>query len=185
MNVHTTPISGLLILEPKAFQDDRGYFMETYSRERYKAAGILPDMVQDNISVSKKGVLRGLHFQTEPMGQGKLVQVVQGRVLDVAVDIRVGSPTYGHHVAVELSAENKKQFWIPVGFAHGFLSLEDDTVFVYKCTNVYSKEHERGLRWNDPALGIHWGIDHPLVSEKDAIQPLLAELPETFTYRVS
>ena len=183
MDVRTTPISDLLIFEPKAFSDDRGYFMETYNRERYRAAGVLPEFVQDNLSVSKKGVLRGLHFQLEPWGQGKLVQVVKGRALDVAVDLRVGSPTFGQHVAVELSADNKKQFWIPVGFAHGFVALDDETVFMYKCTNVYAKEHERGLRWNDPALNIAWGVQHPIVSEKDAAQPLLHDVKELFTYK--
>ena len=184
MNISTTPISGLLIIEPKAFADDRGYFMETYSRERYVENGVLPEFVQDNVSVSKKGVLRGLHFQMEPMGQGKLVQVLKGGAFDVAVDLRVGSPTFGEHVSVELSAENKKQFWIPTGFAHGFVALEDDTVFMYKCTNVYSKEHERGLRWNDPALHIDWGVANPIVSEKDAVQPLLADIKELFPFYV-
>ncbi len=182
MNVIPTSIEGLLIIEPKAFADERGFFMETYSAARYKAAGILPDLIHDTLSVSKKGVLRGLHFQLEPMSQGKLVQVLRGSVKDVAVDLRFGSPTFGQHVMVELSAENKKQFWVPAGFAHGFLSLEDDTVFVYKCTNVYSKEHERGLRFNDPALGINWGIENPIVSEKDVVQPLLSEIKEAFTY---
>src|SRR5690606_21623011 len=143
-------------------------------------AGIPDEFVQDNLSLSQKGVLRGLHYQAPPFGQGKLVSVLRGRVLDVAVDIRFGSPTFGKHVAVELSADNKRQLWIPEGFAHGFLSLENDTLFSYKCTNVYSKEHDRGVRWNDPALGIAWGIEEPLLSEKDTAQPLLSEIAADF-----
>lgn len=182
MNVATTQIAGLLILEPAVFSDERGFFMETYSRDRYREAGIEVEFVQDNFSSSRKGVLRGLHYQAPPMDQGKLVSVVRGRVLDVAVDIRFGSPTYGKHVAVELSAENHKQFWIPAGFAHGFVALEDDTLFAYKCTNTYSKEHDRGILWNDPAIGIEWGVPDPIVSEKDKAHPLLTDIVREFTF---
>lgn len=181
MHVITTEITGLLILEPVAFADERGFFMETYNRDRYREAGIEAEFVQDNFSSSKKGVVRGLHYQAPPMAQGKLVFVVRGRVLDVAVDIRAGSPTYGKHVAVELSAENHKQFWIPAGFAHGFVALEDDTLFAYKCTAPYSKEHDRGVLWSDPAIGINWSVDDPIVSEKDKAQPLLADIAQEFT----
>ncbi len=181
MNVKTTDIPGLLIIELQSFTDERGFFVETYSQDRYREAGIAVEFVQDNLSASKRGVLRGLHFQAPPFAQGKLVTVFQGRVLDVAVDIRFGSPTFGQHVAVELSAENKKQFWIPAGFAHGFVALEHDTLFAYKCTAPYSKEHDRGIRWNDPALGIDWGVSEPIVSEKDQQHPLLKDIAEDFT----
>ena len=172
MKVEKTKIDGLLIMTPQVFGDDRGFFVETYNAERYKEMGIDVDFVQDNLSKSQKGVLRGLHFQNEPFAQGKLVQVVTGKVLDVAVDIRKNSPTYGEYVSVELSAENKKQFWIPAGFAHGFVALEDDTIFSYKCTNVYNPESEGGLLWNDEKIAIDWklkenDIDDPILSDRD------------------
>ncbi len=182
MNVITTEIPGLLILEPQAFSDERGFFMETYNRDRYHAAGIAVDFLQDNFSSSKKWVVRGLHYQAPPFAQGKLVSVLRGRVMDVAVDIRTGSPTYGKFVSVELSAENHKQFWIPAGFAHGFVSLEDDTLFAYKCTAPYSKEHDRGIRYDDPAIGIEWGVSEPIVSEKDQLHPSLSEIAQEFTF---
>ena len=197
MNVIKTAIEGLLIIEPDVFGDERGFFVETYNVPRYQDSGIGETFVQDNLSQSKKGVLRGLHYQAPPFAQGKLVQVLQGKVFDVAVDIRFGSPTFGQYVAVELSAENKKQFWIPAGFAHGFLALEDDTLFAYKCTNVYAKEHDRGVRWNDPAIGIEWprlhpptggsmvdkgAIDEYIISEKDQKHPLLADIHEEFIF---
>lgn len=182
MNRITTEIPGLLILEPDAFSDERGFFMETYSRDRYREAGIAEDFFQDNLSSSKRGVIRGLHYQAPPFAQGKLVSVLRGRVLDVAVDIRAGSPTYGKYVAVELSGENHKQFWIPAGFAHGFVALEDDTLFAYKCTAPYSKEHDRGIRWNDPAIGIEWGVTDRIVSDKDRAHPLLSEIVQEFTF---
>lgn len=182
MNRITTEIPGLLILEPDAFSDERGFFMETYSRDRYREAGIAEEFFQDNLSSSKRGVIRGLHYQAPPFAQGKLVSVLRGRVLDVAVDIRAGSPTYGKYVAVELSGENHKQFWIPAGFAHGFAALEDDTLFAYKCTAPYSKEHDRGIRWNDPAIGIEWGVTDRIVSDKDRAHPLLSEIVQEFTF---
>lgn len=183
MNVTKTDIEGLLLIEPNIFRDERGYFLESYNDGRYHETGIPELFVQDNVSVSKKGVIRGLHYQAPPFDQGKLVSVLRGRVIDVAVDIRTGSPTYGKHVAVELSADNHKQFWIPAGFAHGFVALEDDTVFAYKCTNVYSKDHDRGIRYNDPALGIDWNVTDPIVSEKDKLHPLLSEISSEFIFK--
>lgn len=175
MKVTKTTLDGVLVIEPDVFSDERGFFMEAYNESRYRESGISEHFVQDNISVSHKGVLRGLHYQAPPHAQGKLVSVLCGRVLDVAVDIRVGSPTFGKHVRVELSAENKKQLWIPVGFAHGFVALEDDTMFSYKCTDVYAPECDRGILWSDPALGINWGVMNPIVSEKDQRHPLLKD----------
>lgn len=183
MNITETKIPGLLIIEPKVFGDERGFFVETYNEPRYKESGIAGDFVQDNLSQSKKGVLRGLHYQAPPFAQGKLVSVIKGAVLDVAVDIREDSPTFGQYVAVELTGENKKQFWIPEGFAHGFLTLEDDTLFAYKCTNVYSPEHDRGVKYNDPAIGIEWPeIGEFIVSDKDNAQMLLADIVHEFNY---
>lgn len=183
MQTTQTNIEGLLILQPALYADERGWFMESFQEERYQGLlGTDIHFVQDNLSFSKRGVLRGLHYQAPPFAQGKLVSVLHGRVMDVAVDIRFGSPTFGQHVAVELSAENHKQFWIPAGFAHGFIALEDDTVFAYKCTNVYSREHDRGVRWNDSALGIRWGIDNPIVSEKDRVHPLLKDIQKDFVF---
>lgn len=185
METLKTSIDGLLIIEPKAFGDDRGFFMETYNRKRYEESGVSGVFVQDNVSVSKKGTLRGLHYQAPPFAQGKLVQVLKGRVLDVAVDIRFGSPTFGKYVAVELTAENKRQFWIPAGFAHGFLALEDDTIFSYKCTNFYAPEHDRGVLWSDPSIGIEWPLNSSerLISEKDKKHPLLKDIQREFFYQ--
>lgn len=181
MNIVKTKIDGVLIIEPKIFGDERGFFVETYNLERYKEAGIILPFVQDNLSSSSKGVLRGLHFQKNPFAQGKLIQVIKGKVLDVAVDIRKDSPTRGQYVAVELSGENKKQLWIAPGLAHGFLSLEDDTIFSYKCTNLYNPSSERGIMWNDKDLNIDWklseyGIDSPIISEKDQKNLYFSEL---------
>jgi dTDP-4-dehydrorhamnose 3,5-epimerase len=175
MQITKSEIEGLVILEPKAFADDRGFFMESYNQEVYKGLGITDIFVQDNISVSKKGALRGLHFQMEPHAQGKLVSVLRGSVFDVAVDIRASSPTFGKYVAVELSAENKKQFFVPAGFAHGFMALTDDTMFSYKCTDVYHKESEGGLRFDDENLAILWPEGEKLVSDKDKVQPSFKE----------
>jgi dTDP-4-dehydrorhamnose 3,5-epimerase len=184
MEILKTAIEGVLIIEPRAFVDDRGFFMETYNRERYLQSGVDGEFVQDNVSVSKKGTLRGLHYQAPPFAQGKLVQVLRGSVLDVAVDIRFGSPTFGKYVSVELSAENKKQFWIPAGFAHGFVALEDDTIFSYKCTNVYSPEHDRGVLWSDRQIGIEWPFPEAelLISDKDKKQPFLQNIAKEFMY---
>lgn len=163
-------INGLLIIEPRVFFDDRGFFYESFNKEKYRSLlGSENDFVQDNISCSKKNVLRGLHFQSPPFAQGKLVTVLKGKVLDVAVDIRKESPTYGKYQAIELSSENKLQFWIPSGFAHGFVALEDDTIFSYKCSNYYSPSNENTILWNDKTLNINWNLNDPIISEKDNI----------------
>ncbi|GAB3913179.1 dTDP-4-dehydrorhamnose 3,5-epimerase [Mucilaginibacter boryungensis] len=182
MKVTTTAIEGLLIIEPRIFPDDRGYFYESYNKPKYHEAGITADFVQDNQSFSQKGALRGLHGQADPFAQGKLVRVIQGRVLDVAVDIRKNSPTYGQHVSIELSGENHLQFWVPPGFLHGFVTLEDDTIFTYKVTNVYDKASEIGVIWNDPALAIGWGIDEreAIISPKDEVLPAFKDFVSPF-----
>ena len=167
MNITKNDIEGLIIIEPQIFKDSRGAFFESWNAKKFKQLGINEDFVQDNQSVSSKGVLRGLHFQNPPYAQAKLVRVIKGSVLDVAVDLRKNSPTYGMHVSVILSEQNNKSFFIPKGFAHGFLSLEDNTVFSYKCSGYYNKESEGSLLWNDEDLKIDWQIDNPLVSEKD------------------
>ena len=178
MNIIPTSIPDVLIVEPDRFGDNRGWFCETYNAERYRKAGIDADFVQDNESFSSKGVIRGLHWQSAPYTQAKLVHVVRGAVWDVAVDIRRGSPTFGRHVAEVLSAENRRQLYIPRGFAHGFIVLEDDTHFAYKCDNLYHPESERGMRFDDPALGIKWpALDRELVlSPKDLKHPLFADI---------
>lgn len=180
-----TKIKDLYIIEPAVFGDNRGYFMETYNKEDFVKGGINVDFVQDNESKSKKGVLRGLHFQTQKT-QGKLVRVTKGRVYDVAVDLRKGSSTYGMWEGVELSEENKRQFYVPEGFAHGFLVLSEEAVFNYKCTNYYAPEYDGGVRWNDPDIGVQWpleGIGEILLSEKDKKQQLLKELDLPFEYK--
>ena len=180
MEVIKTAIPDVLIIKPAVYGDDRGYFFESYQHEKLKKAGIRVSFVQDNESCSQKGVLRGLHFQKPPFAQGKLVRVIKGAVLDVAVDIRKSSPTYGKWVSMELTGENKWICWIPEGFAHGFITLENDTIFSYKCTNYYDKASESAIRWNDPQLEINWGITHPLLSEKDANAPLFSQLTPVF-----
>jgi dTDP-4-dehydrorhamnose 3,5-epimerase len=175
MNVIATELPEVLIVEPKLFGDQRGFFLETYQFQRYVEAGIHRPFVQDNMSRSARGVLRGLHLQN-PFTQGKLVSAMRGRVLDVAVDVRVGSPNFGRHVAVELSEENRRQLWVPRGFAHGFVVLSETADFFYKCDDQYSPKDEVSIRWNDPAIGINWGIDNPSLSAKDAAAPLLAEV---------
>jgi dTDP-4-dehydrorhamnose 3,5-epimerase len=180
MKLISTKIKDLCLIQPDVFPDARGYFFESFQKEKFLNLGIDAEFVQDNESMSQQGVLRGLHFQKPPFAQGKLVRVVKGAVLDVAVDIRKGSPTYGHWIAEVISAENKLMVWIPVGFAHGFLTLEDDTIFQYKCTNYYNKESEGGIIWNDPDLNINWGIKDPLVSEKDLKGVLFGEMESPF-----
>jgi dTDP-4-dehydrorhamnose 3,5-epimerase len=175
MKIIETDIAGVLIIEPKVFGDQRGFFVETFQAERYAAAGIRRPFVQDNLSRSARGVLRGLHLQN-PRAQGKLVTVLQGRVLDVAVDVRAGSPTFGRHVAVELSGDNRRQFWVPRGFAHGFVVLSDSADFFYKCDELYSAKDEVVIQWNDPALGIDWGVTAPTVSARDAAGRPLADI---------
>ena len=178
MNVISTEIEGVLILEPKVFGDSRGYFFESWKKDAYAAAGITCEFVQDNESMSSFGVLRGLHWQASPYTQAKLVRVIQGAVLDVAVDIRKGSPTYGRHVAVELSGENKRQLFIPRGFAHGFSVLSQQALFAYKCDNLYAPQAERGIRFDDPALKIDWCVKPSEwnLSPKDRNHPLFAEI---------
>lgn len=182
MKVLKTPIPGLLEIEPAVFGDDRGYFYESYNKAAFEKAGITEEFVQDNQSMSTRGVLRGLHFQNPPYAQGKLVRVIQGSVIDVAVDIRQGSPTYGQHHKVLLSGANKKMFWVPPGFAHGFVTLEDDTIFAYKCSGLYNKESEGSINWNDQDLGIDWGVNDPNVSAKDKDAPGFNELNSKFTF---
>lgn len=184
MEVIKTELEGVVILEPRLFKDDRGYFFESFSQREFDEKVRPVKFVQDNESQSVYGVLRGLHFQKPPFAQSKLVRVIQGAVLDVAVDIRVGSPTYGKHVAVELTAENHRQLFIPRGFAHGFSVLTDEVVFQYKCDNFYAPQSEGAIAWNDPALGIDWRIPEAsvILSEKDKHHPLLKDLPETFYY---
>jgi len=181
----TTDFPGLLIFEPKILMDDRGYFFESYNEETFRQQGISTRFVQDNQSFSRYGVIRGLHYQLEPYAQAKLLRVLQGRILDVALDIRQGSPTYGRHMSIELSAENKKQFLIPAGFAHGFSVLSETAEVSYKCDAFYNKESEGGIRYNDPALHIDWQIpaDRAVVSTKDLELPPLAECRNTFRYR--
>ena len=172
MKVVETSLPEVLIIEPKRFGDERGFFMETYQAERYAGAGIPARFVQDNLSSSQRGVLRGLHFQ-HPDPQGKLVSVLQGEVFDVAVDIRRGSPTYGQWTGVVLSAENARQVWVPEGFAHGFCVLSETALFAYKCTRYYDRDAEAVIRWDDPAIGIDWPLADPVLSAKDAVAPTL------------
>lgn len=167
MQVVKLPISGLLLFKPNIYKDERGYFFESWNEDLFKSNGVDVSFVQDNQSFSHKNVLRGLHFQDPPYAQGKLVRVIQGSVIDVAVDIRKKSNTYGQYFSLELSSKNNYIFWIPPGFAHGFAALEDNTIFSYKCTNVYNKKSEGSLIWNDVNLNIDWGIDDPIVSSKD------------------
>ncbi len=176
MKISETELPGVLLLEPKRFGDDRGFFMELFHAKRYSEAGIPGPFVQDNFSRSAKGILRGLHFQ-QPHAQGKLVQVFAGAVYDVAVDIRRGSPTFGKWVGVELSADNRRQLWVPAGFAHGFCVLSESADFHYKCTELYSPASEHGIAWNDPDLGIPWPVKSPLLSPKDAAAPRLEDAP--------
>jgi dTDP-4-dehydrorhamnose 3,5-epimerase len=179
-----TGLPGLLIFEPRVFVDSRGYFFESYSKSTFKEAGISTDFVQDNESKSQRGVLRGLHYQLNPMSQAKLVRVVEGEVMDVVVDIRKGSPTFGKQFSLLLTAENKKQLFIPRGFAHGFSVISETCVFQYKCDNYYSKENEGGILYNDPELNIDWGMDikNAIVSDKDKLLPTLANSTSNFIY---
>lgn len=175
MKIISTKLPGVRIIEPKVFGDNRGFFFETWNQARYAECGLPVNFVQDNISFSQRGVLRGLHFQN-PHTQGKLVYVLQGEVFDVAVDIRVGSPTFGEWVGVTLSAENKRQFYIPEGFAHGFCVISETALFSYKCTDMYSPPSEHGVSWNDPDLNITWPIGNPILSVKDEKYPRLKDV---------
>jgi dTDP-4-dehydrorhamnose 3,5-epimerase len=176
VKVERTALPGVLILEPRVFADERGFFLETYQAGRYAAHGIQGPFAQDNWSRSVHGTLRGLHFQ-EPNGQGKLVQVTRGTVFDVVVDVRRGSPTFGRWLGVELSDAVPRQMWIPPGYAHGFCVTSESADFLYKCSLPYAPEHDRSIRWNDPALGITWPTTAPRLSPKDATAPLLADAP--------
>lgn len=169
MKITPTKIKDLFIIQPAVFEDPRGYFFESYNKDVFLKHGITDDFVQDNQSLSQKGVLRGLHFQNPPFAQAKLVRVITGSVLDVAVDIRKDSPTYGQSVAEVLTAAQKNMLYVPVGFAHGFAVLEDNTIFSYKCSQTYNKESEGSILWNDPDLNIDWRVENPLLSEKDKV----------------
>lgn len=177
-----TAITDVIEIIPTIFGDHRGYFFESYHRQLFIENGIIEEFVQDNQSFSHHGVLRGLHYQKPPYTQGKLVRVVTGSVLDIAVDLRVGSPTYGKHIKVVLSSEKQNMLWIPAGFAHGFLTLEDNTIFQYKCTKYYNKASEETLLWNDPELNIDWDVTLPTVSEKDMLGTNFVNLEKHFTY---
>jgi dTDP-4-dehydrorhamnose 3,5-epimerase len=180
MEITKTEIEGLLILQPKIWRDERGYFFESFREDIFRKLNLDLNFVQDNQSLSQRGTIRGLHFQKAPHEQGKLVRVLQGRVLDVALDIRKNSATYGKYFAIELSADNQTQFFIPPGFAHGFSTLEDNTIFCYKCTNYYDKASEGGVLYNDPALGIDWKVEALFVSDKDKELPELKDFVSPF-----
>jgi dTDP-4-dehydrorhamnose 3,5-epimerase len=176
MNLITCDIPGLVVIEPKVFGDARGYFLETWNQQRYRDAGLDWSFVQDNISFSRRGILRGLHFQN-PKGQGKLVYALQGEVFDVAVDLRKSSPTFGRWHGLTLSAENKRQFFVPAGFAHGFAVLSETAMFAYKCTEFYNPQNEMSLLWNDPEVGVQWPLEAPQLSEKDLRGVRLRDIP--------
>lgn len=186
IKVIKTDIEGVVIIEPKVFGDERGYFFESWSQKDFDEQIRPIKFVQDNESKSCYGVLRGLHFQKGKFSQSKLVRVVKGRVMDVAVDIRKGSPTFGKHVAVELTADNHRQFFIPRGFAHGFVVLSDEAVFQYKCDNLYAPQEEGALAWDDPQIGIDWGVpaDKVILSAKDKVHPRLQDSTELFDYNI-
>jgi dTDP-4-dehydrorhamnose 3,5-epimerase len=177
-----TPFEGLLLIEHQVWEDDRGYFMETYQKQRFEAQGISLDFVQDNLSYSHKGVLRGMHAQSGPQAQGKLVRVLRGKVLDVVIDIRKAQPTYGQAYSVELSEHKAMSFWVPPGFLHGFIALEDHTIFTYKVTGFYDKAGELGIRWDDPSVNFQWPLpkEQLIISEKDQQLPFLSDIESPF-----
>jgi dTDP-4-dehydrorhamnose 3,5-epimerase len=177
MKIIETDLPGCVVIEPQVFEDSRGFFFESFNTDKLAARGLQPRFVQGNVSSSAQGVLRGLHYQW-PNPQGKYVSVIEGEVWDVAVDIRRGSPTFGQWTAVVLSADNKRHFWIPEGFAHGFAVLSERAVFTYLCTATYDAKADAGVRWDDPALAIDWPVSHPQLSDKDARAPLLSEISE-------
>lgn len=180
MTIKETDLKGLLIVEPRVFEDERGYFFESFNLARFREYGLNPVFVQDNQSKSGKNVLRGLHFQNPPAAQGKLVQVIKGSVLDVAIDLRLNSETYGKHLSLILSEKNKKMLYIPEGFAHGFLTLEDDTIFAYKCTDFYNPKLESSILWNDADLNINWNVQNPVLTEKDKKAMLFKNFKSNF-----
>ncbi|MEM2160921.1 MAG: dTDP-4-dehydrorhamnose 3,5-epimerase [Candidatus Nitrosotenuis sp.] len=181
----TLQIPDVMVVEPRTFSDERGFFLENFKESEFSAKGITAKFVQDNISYSTYGVIRGLHFQKQPKEQAKLITVIKGKVFDVAVDIRKNSPTYGRWVGEILSEDNHKSLYIPEGFAHGFCSLNKESILFYKVTNEYSREHERGIIWNDPTLNIQWPVEKPIISDKDKELPSLANLDNSFTYKES
>ncbi|PJA08176.1 MAG: dTDP-4-dehydrorhamnose 3,5-epimerase [Flavobacteriales bacterium CG_4_10_14_0_2_um_filter_32_8] len=180
MQFEKTNFEGLLVIQPKVFEDERGHFFESFNKEIFQKNGLDVEFVQDNQSLSDKNVLRGLHFQKPPFSQGKLIRVIKGSVLDVALDIRKTSKTFGKHFKLILSEQNKTMLYLPIGFAHGFLTLEDNTIFSYKCTNFYHKDSECSLRWNDSTLNINWGIESPILSEKDKSAQLFNQFNSPF-----
>ncbi len=182
MQISSAEIPEVLVIQPDVFEDSRGYFLESFNKARFNEYNLEVNFVQDNISKSGRSTIRGLHYQAGSRAQGKLCQVIAGRVLDVAVDIRFGSPTFGMYVAQELSEENHIQLWIPQGFAHGFSVLSDQAIFLYKCTDFYSKEHERTIIYNDPQLNIDWGVNDPVISQKDSNGKSLNEIDRDFIY---
>ena len=182
MDIFETSIKEILIITPKVFKDERGYFLESFRKKVFNDSGLELDFVQDNISCSKKNTIRGLHYQAGEFAQGKLCQVIYGRVMDVAVDIRFGSPTFGKYITSELSDENHELIWIPAGFAHGFSVLSDEAIFHYKCTNYYSKEHERSILFSDKDLKIDWNVIEPLVSPKDLEATPFRNIEKDFSY---
>ncbi len=183
MRFEKVTIDGLLVITPDVFMDERGYFYESYNKEKFNKDGFDFLFVQDNISKSKRGTIRGLHYQIGETAQGKLCTVILGKVLDVAVDIRFGSPTFGKYYALELSEENKKQLWIPPGFAHGFSVLSEEAIFSYKCTNLYNKQNERSIIFNDEQLNIDWQVDSPVISPKDLLAKKFSEIEKDFIYK--
>ncbi|MFZ9956500.1 MAG: dTDP-4-dehydrorhamnose 3,5-epimerase [Flavobacteriales bacterium] len=180
MKIIETNIKDLLIIEPKIFFDERGYFFESFNEDSFLKAGVQSKFVQDNISKSSKNTLRGLHFQIAPFAQGKLIKVLRGAVQDIAVDLRTASPTFGQYAEVVLSEENHRMLYIPPGFAHGFLTLEEDTIFSYKCTAPYNKDAERAILWNDPSLNIKWKTNNPIISQKDLLGRSFTEFKGLF-----
>ena len=182
MKIENLEIKGIKIITPDKYSDERGYFLEVFQSKKYKKLGIANEFVQDNQSFSRYGTIRGLHYQIGNFAQGKLVHIIQGKILDVAVDIRFGSPTFGKHISLELSDSNHKLIWIPAGFAHGFSVLSETATVLYKCTAVYSPAHERRVLYNDPALNIDWKVKKPLVSEKDKKHPVFENIDKDFGY---
>lgn len=180
IQIQKTELEGVLILQPEVFEDDRGYFFEAFNAAKYRELGLPTEFVQDNESKSKKNVLRGLHFQKPPFAQGKLIRVIQGKILDVAVDLRKDSSTFGKWTSVILSSENKTVFWVPAGFAHGFATLAEENIVLYKCTTPYNKESEGAIRWNDPDIDVRWNMEHPILSLKDTISPFFKDFVSPF-----
>ncbi len=183
MEAKSVSIEGILVIQPRIFRDARGYFFEVYHKDKFRRMGLDSEFIQDNESRSLKNTIRGLHYQIDPHAQGKLIRVLEGTIRDVSLDIRKGSPTYGEHFSIDITAESLVQLWIPPGFAHGFSVLSDAAVLLYKCTSLYSPEHERGILYNDPSLSIDWGVETPIVSDKDMALPRFEAADINFKYR--